>query len=120
MRNLPCREPIISAIVVYRRSWKEIFPASTAKLGKETKPERRGLWKVPQLRKSKSVAFGHLFLVDFHKLLGKHKRFPHLPRPGGDSQRIYEVRKTKSCLPDPTAKEYITLSSNVVRWPVLK
>jgi len=80
MRNLPCREPIISAIVVYRRSWKEIFPASTEKSRKETKPERRGLWKVPQLRKSKSVAFEHLLLVDFHKLLGKHKRFPHLPQ----------------------------------------
>jgi hypothetical protein len=53
------------------------------------KKESRGLWKLPQPWKSKKVAFGNLFLDDFHRCLEKPTpktlRLSHsYHRPGGD------------------------------------
>lgn len=51
------------AIVVCRRSWLVIFSVSDGKSTKEQNSTTERLWKVPQLWKSKAVAFGNFFLM---------------------------------------------------------
>jgi hypothetical protein len=46
---------------------------------------RGGLWKLPQPRKSTSVAFGNILFDDFLRCLENPAGFPHsFHKPGGD------------------------------------
>jgi len=57
-----------SAIVAYKRSWRDIFPTTFGmrvqrKKKEAKKKESRGLWKLPQPWKSAKVACGDFFLM---------------------------------------------------------
>jgi hypothetical protein len=87
MTNPPCWKPAVIAIVVYRRSWSESFCAFEAKTQK--RPHKiEHLWKVPQLRKSLSVACGSFFFMISTSCLESTKRFPHFPQ----GPAIYQTR----------------------------
>jgi hypothetical protein len=79
----PCWKSTLIAIVGYRQSWSEVFPTFDGQLWKRGTRTAKDLWKVPQLRKSESVASGSFFLDDFHKLLGKHKTLSTLTTRSG-------------------------------------
>jgi hypothetical protein len=89
--------------------------------GLKTKTENPGLWKVPQLRKSTSVAFGRFFLMIFTSCLESTKRFPHLP-PGPAAMNLGTLNSAKR---KHACWMYQRRSRNLVpdrrpRWPVLK
>jgi len=81
-------------IVVYRRFWRDIFSDAAGKIQRTSK-KTHDLWKVPQLWKSDSVAFGSFFFMISTSCLESTKRFPHFPR--GPARAI--IRKQKSGKP---------------------
>jgi len=98
------------ANVAYKRSWRDIFRGTLRILTKKEKLGRGGLLKLPQLWKSKSVAFGSFFLMISTSCLKKPslktlRLFHSSNRPGGDrsafsleSRFIRSDQQCSSCL----------------------
>ena len=94
-----------TTIVVYKRSWRD-FLGPLHQNVRNASTECSGLWKVPQLWKSESVAFGSFFLMISTSCLESTKRFPHFP-PGPTTMKSMLLRpgETKTFLPDLTLEE---------------
>jgi len=96
VKNRSCWQSTLMPIVVYRRSWRDIFSDADAKIQK-TPQKTHDLWKVPQPWKSDSVAFGSFFFMISTSCLESTQRFPHFPQ--GPASPIIRNRNQESQKP---------------------
>lgn len=104
MRNPPCWKSITTPIVVYRRSWKEIFTDFHIKTGKTHKRRTQTPVESAAAEEIKIGGLRHLFLEDFHKLLGKQKTLSTLTTGPTTIHKLETIKSAKlkpACLIRP-------------------
>src|SRR5262249_795527 len=108
-------------IVVYRRSWRDIFSDAGAKIQRAPK-KANDLWKVSQLWKSDSVACGSFFFMISTNCLESTKRFPHFP-PGPARAIIrngnQESQKPLACSTDEGVQTLVPNTCPVAGFEVI-